>query len=716
MYNYYHFGHKQSEKFNEGFDATALSKDFLGGKGYGLASMSTHNVPVPPGFVIPTSMCLEYLKAPKTTMMKIGKNIELHLSALKEEFGYNPLLSVRSGAPISMPGMMETILNVGLIPDTLEEWADRLGIRPTLDSYRRFVQMYGEVVAGISSEYFENAISEIKSKYDVESDQDLPDEALAELCDEDYLHIYATCGEVVPKTVKEQVLGCIEAVFRSWNGDKAKTYRAIHSIPDDMGTAVVVQTMVFGNLNDNSGSGVMFTRCPSTGANKIVAEYLSNAQGEDVVAGIRTPESLVLDKTEQGDGSSWQSSLIEVATYLEATYQDMQDIEFTVQDGELFILQTRAGKRTAKSAVVIAQDLISEGVQTLDQALGAISVGQYRALMRPRIDDESAPEPFAVGLPASTGVVSGVVVLTSEDAVKVGSKAILVREETTPNDIAGMHAASGILTSTGGVTSHAAVVARAMDKTCVVGASTLVIDAEGIDVCDPAGNILDHIPTGSVISIDGETGRVFKGPVPVIGGEDAPEVNWVRKSIVESVKDNTTLISDYPRGNHILPLHNAFVRFGVETTVGMVSETLDKDNSANIILDISSPIDLLDDNDTTVLHVVGDTVSSKLFTDYENNLKKFMKGINFYKNRVKILPYGAAYHSNINIWDGYVIVTNPDKMGCLLESSTCMPSEEFILNIVGSYSAWDKIVEKLGLKVEGKPMFFEQAVVSCLKG
>lgn len=469
------------------------SKDILGGKGYGLNQMMLSGVPVPPGYIITTEACREYMQDPEMMMALIKKEVIPTIKkGLTKEFGYMPLVSVRSGAKFSMPGMMDTILNVGLTPDNAGVvWSKRLPGKCVEDSLKRLIEMYGSVVNGIERKKFEGRTSA-----------------------ERWVFYKAEVGEEFPDA-DEQLYGAIEAVFKSWNNDRAKTYRKLNKLSNDLGTAVVVQAMVFGNMNDKSGTGVAFSRDYSTGENVLVGDWLINGQGEDVVAGIRntTPLSQMAI-----DLPSVATKLFKIIAALEKKERDMVDVEFTVQDGELYILQVRAGKRTAQAAVKIACDMVDEGMISIDEGIARVTFKQFLAASRPSIPlPWKAKNPaHGVGIPASNGCASGVAVFSSTSAVNCKEPCILIAEETTPDDIAGMNAAMGILTSTGGATSHAAVVARGMDKVCVVGCTDL---SRSSGKWFLKGKVSKVITEGTKITIDGSTGEIWiDAEVPVEGG------------------------------------------------------------------------------------------------------------------------------------------------------------------------------------------------------
>ena len=515
----------QIYKFGTKTDGNASMKDVLGGKGANLAEMSSLGLPVPPGFTIPCEASVMYEAAAVASDAEGTAFHEQIKTLVAEGIKYlvgkgkkSPLMSVRSGARVSMPGMMDTILNVGMTTETLPYWTKQLGAVAALDSYRRLIQMYASVALGIKLELFEEALTAMREDAGVKTDSELNEDQLNRLVKR-YLKIVDEAGHTFPDTPMEQVMGAVAAVFRSWNNPRAKEYRKIHSIPDTWGTAVTVQSMVFGNLNDNSATGVLFSRDPSSGAKGMRGEFLVNAQGEDVVAGIRTPESL--DKL-----CIWNTKvadeLYEVVQKLETHYKDMQDIEFTVEDGKLYLLQTRNGKRSAIAAFQIAYDMTNEGLITKDVAVGRVSPAQLYVAMQDQIDPSFKQEPHLTGLAAGGGVVTGEAVFTADDAINCKSPCILVTKETDPDDIGGMNASVGILTATGGLTSHAAVVARGMNKSCVVGCTDLVIQHLGGSAytghVKKDGASFTFVP-GSSVTIDGATGRVwFNIKVPMIAG------------------------------------------------------------------------------------------------------------------------------------------------------------------------------------------------------
>lgn len=529
--------------FHEG---KADMKSLLGGKGANLAEMTNIGLPVPPGLTITTATCIEYFDNGKQFPLGMEEELWQKLKIVEEQTGkslgdpVNPLLvSVRSGAPVSMPGMMDTILNLGLNEETLEGIAKSTNNRRfALDSYRRFIQMFGDVVMGIEHFQFEEALVKRKEEQGVTIDKDLSEEALEKLI-KDYKNIVKrVTGEEFPDNPNEQLIMAIKAVFNSWFNPRADIYRKINNIPEEMGTAVNVQSMVFGNMGDDSGTGVAFTRNPSTGEKKIYGEYLMNAQGEDVVAGIRTPQPISQLHEELPE---IYQQFMDICANLEAHYHDVQDIEFTIENKKLYLLQTRNGKRTASAAVKIAVDMVEEGIMNKDEALMSVDPASLDQLLHRRIDVDNQPDVIAKGLPASPGAASGQVVFDAdraEELSKEGKKVILVRTETTPDDIHGIVASQGILTSRGGMTSHAAVVARGMGKCCVCGCEALKIDYKNGIV-----NIKDLvIKENDVISLDGSTGNVMLGEVKLIDPDLSPEfqmlLSWADETRTLGVRAN----------------------------------------------------------------------------------------------------------------------------------------------------------------------------------
>ncbi|MGI6554306.1 MAG: pyruvate, phosphate dikinase [Bacillota bacterium] len=501
-------------------------KSLLGGKGANLAEMTNIGLPVPQGLTITTECCNEYLAGGESFPPGLEDQLNEKLAALEQitgkKFGdnNNPLLvSVRSGAPVSMPGMMDTILNLGLNDVSVQGLEAATGDpRFARDCYRRFIQMFADVVMNVESLNFENVLERIKKENNLEADYQLTPEMLDEVISEFKSIVSSKAGQEFPQEPHEQLMMAVKAVFNSWNNDRAKVYRKINNIPDDLGTAVNVQTMVFGNMGNDSGTGVAFSRNPSTGENKLYGEFLINAQGEDVVAGIRTPRPI--DELAEVMPEIYDQ-FQKISKQLENHYRDMQDIEFTIEKGKLFILQTRSGKRTASAAVKAAVDMVNEGLITKEEAIMRVEPEQIQHLMHSRIDPEVSDTAIAKGLPASPGAAQGAVIFDADEAEEIvkrdGTKVILVRTETTPDDIHGMVAAQGVLTSRGGMTSHAAVVARGMGKPAVVGCEAISIDYNNEKFY--IGK--NEFSKGDIISIDGGTGNVFAGTVPMID----PELN-----------------------------------------------------------------------------------------------------------------------------------------------------------------------------------------------
>src|SRR3954451_66060 len=504
-----------------GFDEPAEGgRELLGGKGVGLAEMTQLGVPVPSGFTITTDACRGYTENGQELPDGLPAEIDEHLAALEQQTGksfgnsQNPLLvSVRSGAAVSMPGMMDTILNLGLNDDAVEGLASSTGNpRFAYDSYRRLIQMYGEVVEGVDPHRFEQALTDLKAQRGVQQDVELGANDLRELV-ATYKQLYADeTGSPFPQDARDQLTRAVRAVFESWDTPRAQVYRRAHHIPDDLGTAVNVVEMVFGNMGEGSGTGVAFTRDPSTGEQGLYGEFLADAQGEDVVAGIRTPQPLASmeEQLPQAFGE-----LTETMRRLEEHYKDVQDIEFTVEEGRLYLLQTRSAKRTAAAALKAAVSMVEEGLISREEAVARIDPAQLDQLLHPMIDPSAELEVAARGLNASPGAACGAVVLdadTAEERGKAGESVILVRWETTPDDIHGLIHAAGILTAHGGMTSHAAVVARGMGKPCVAGCDELTIDLDKRSVTIGGQQLAE----GDTITIDGGTGRVVIGDVPLV--------------------------------------------------------------------------------------------------------------------------------------------------------------------------------------------------------
>lgn len=529
-----------SEKYVYSFKEGNMNmRDLLGGKGANLAEMTNIGLPVPQGFTITTKACLKFYDEDKKLWPELLEEVEKHLKETEEHQGKkfgdekDPLLfSVRSGAVISMPGMMDTILNLGLNDETVKGLAKTTeNDRFAYDSYRRFIQMFSDVAMGIPKAYFDRKLDAKKEKRGVESDTGLTTEDLKELVEE-YKEIYKEeLHKDFPQDPLEQLKEAIKAVFASWNNNRAIVYRNLNGISHDLGTAVNVQSMVYGNKGDTSGTGVAFTRNPATGENKLFGEFLMNAQGEDVVAGIRTPQSI--DHLKEIMPEIYDQ-FVDIYKKLEQHYKDMQDIEFTIEEGRLFLLQTRNGKRTAPAAVNVAVDQVEEGLITKEEAILRVAPEQLDQLLHPTFDQETlkSAKEIARGLPASPGAASGKIYFTAEESVKAvknGEKVILVRQETSPEDIEGMVAAEGILTARGGMTSHAAVVARGMGKCCVAGTNDIMVDEHAKQMRSGTKVYKE----GDVISLDGSTGKIYEGEIkkekPELTGKFAKLMKWVNE-------------------------------------------------------------------------------------------------------------------------------------------------------------------------------------------
>ncbi len=527
-------------------EGSAAMKNLLGGKGANLAEMSALGLPVPPGFTITTEACNHFYaegkRYPEGLEAQVAEGLKKVEAITGKAFGdaANPLLvSVRSGARASMPGMMDTVLNLGLNDETVEGLAKLSGDRRfAFDSYRRFIQMYSNVVLGLEHATFEEILDDHKDRLDVTVDTALTAEDWEKVVADYKAAVEDALGKPFPQAPHDQLWGAVGAVFDSWMNDRAKFYRRMHDIPESWGTAVNVQSMVFGNMGDTSATGVAFTRNPSTGEARLYGEFLINAQGEDVVAGIRTPQSLTkASREEMGETAPSMEEAMpevfaqfhEVVQRLESHYRDMQDIEFTVEQGRLYMLQTRNGKRTAKAALKVAVEMVAEGVISKDEAIQRVEPASLDQLLHPTIDPAAKRDVVATGLPASPGAATGEIVFDADEAerlAELGKSVILVREETSPEDIHGMHAARGVVTCRGGMTSHAAVVARGMGRPCVSGAGEVHID-EHARTLSARGRTLK---AGEVITIDGSTGEVLAGAVdmiePELSGDFAQLMEW----------------------------------------------------------------------------------------------------------------------------------------------------------------------------------------------
>ena len=540
-------------------EGDASMRNLLGGKGANLAEMNVVGLPVPPGFTVTTEVCTYYYNNNHTYPADLKEQVKEAVAGVEKIMGKkfadanNPLLfSVRSGARVSMPGMMDTVLNLGLNDETVKALAKASGSeRFAYDSYRRFLQMFSDVVLGADLDLYEEALENMKKSKGYKSDTDLTAEDLKELVKE-YKEIGQKLGKVVPQDPWEQLWAGIGAVFGSWMVDRAITYRKLNNIPGDWGTAVNVQTMVFGNAGDDCATGVCFSRDPATGENVYYGEYLINAQGEDVVAGIRTPQPMA----SKGDGTSLEEKwphlykeLVDVRNNLEAHYKDMQDMEFTIEHGKLWMLQCRNGKRTAQAAVRMAVEMVEEGLLSKGEAIMRVGADQLDQLLHPMLDPKAPKKVIATGLPASPGAAVGRAVFNAEDAeawAAKGEKVILIRNETSPEDIGGMHASQGVITARGGMTSHAAVVARGMGTPCVSGSHDIVISYKDKTMTTKSGAVVKE---GDWVSLDGAKGQIIEGQVPTVKadtntGNFGKLMGWVDEIRTMEVRANAETPKD----------------------------------------------------------------------------------------------------------------------------------------------------------------------------
>jgi pyruvate,orthophosphate dikinase len=558
--------------FADGFaDGRADMSAQLGGKGANLAEMCLMGLPVPPGFTLTTDVCTHFNAYDRAFPDGLKTQVEAALARLSDDIGMvfgdvkNPLLvSVRSGSRASMPGMMDTVLNLGLNDETVESMAAKTGdARFAWDSYRRFQQMYGDVVMGIDHDYFEDIIDDYKFENALSLDADLGADDWRDICSRFGEMMEQEAGHPFPQDVHAQLWGAIRAVFDSWNNRRAQTYRKLHDIPDDWGTAVNVQSMVFGNLGQTSATGVAFTRNPSTGVKELYGEYLINAQGEDVVSGIHTP--LYLTQTAREAAGTPDLSLeeampdaygdlVDVFAQLETHFCDMQDVEFTIQNGRLFVLQTRSGKRTVMAGLKIAVDMVAEGVIDEEAAVLRVEPEALEQLLHPTLDPRAKVTVLTKGLPASPGAASGKIIFSADRAEALagqGEKLVLVRMETSPEDIHGMYAAQAVLTSRGGMTSHAAVVARGLGRPCVSGAGQLIIDYDTQTARIGQGEGAVELVEGDVITVDGTSGRVMAGEVatlePELSGDFAKLMGWADAAARMKVRTNAETVAEAER-------------------------------------------------------------------------------------------------------------------------------------------------------------------------
>lgn len=581
------------------FDEGHISmKDLLGGKGANLSEMKRLGLPVPDGFTITTEACIDYLKQNEQLPTEVKTQLIYHLTSFSERTGKSfssdedlLLVSVRSGAKISMPGMMDTILNLGLNDDNVKKLADKTNdARFAYDCYRRLLQMFGEVVYGIPMLAFDTYFDDFKNKHDYKNDADIPADGLQTIC-ERFKEIYREeVYKPFPQEPLKQLEEAIEAVFKSWDNDRARVYRELNDIPHDIGTAVNVQEMVFGNSGEQSGTGVAFTRNPVTGDNQLFGEYLLNAQGEDVVAGIRTPQDIDTLKAQMPEV---HQEFVEVTKQLETHYKDMQDIEFTIENGKLYLLQTRNGKRTARAAIEIAVDMVNEGLITRKEAVANVDVKSIDQLLHPNFKEESLKQATVIsklGLPASPGAATGQVVFSAEEAkeqAEKGQRVVLMRPETSPENIEGMVASEAIVTTHGGMTSHAAVVARGMGKCCVTGCSDVEIDTQNKTVYYSGGELHE----GDVVSVDGSTGDLYVGEIETVNAEHSEAfeqfMEWSEETARLQVRMNAETPQDIKAGYNFGAKGIGLVRtehmfFGAERLIEMRRFILASDHDARI--------------------------------------------------------------------------------------------------------------------------------------
>lgn len=691
-------------------DGNSSMKDVLGGKGANLAEMASLGLPVPPGFTIPCKVSMNYQKV-KSSLTELAAFGNLLKMALKNGLdhisghfgGVLPLLSVRSGARVSMPGMMDTILNVGLTSETLPLWKEHLGDRAALDCYRRLIQMFSSVALGVSMEKFENELHMLKKEAGVTSDSDLDAAQLDRLVSR-YLEVVSAEGLTFPDTLEDQLVAACIAVFSSWNNPRAIEYRKIHGYSDDWGTAVNVQAMVFGNRNDQSATGVLFTRCPSTGSAGVVGEYLVNAQGEDVVAGIRTPEPL-------HSLAAWDSSvhhaLQSVIVRLEEHYKDMQDVEFTVESGKLYILQTRSGKRTPKAAFRIAHDMYVGGFISLEEALSRVSAKGLFDMMTDSIDPSFKTPPALKGIAAGGGVVSGIAVFDAADAVaqvaKGAGPVILIRKETDPDDIAGMNASVGILTATGGLTSHAAVVARGMNKSCVVGATDLAVGSHS------ASTPMGSVKHGEWVTIDGATGNVWFGvKVPVIKGSTSPEADklvrlaaGLQGATLRATFDDLSpaSIASVAAAEGALYLDTALFDDlpvpKIKEVVSLLGKALQNSSVTQVVIDLTSLESILPDEDRTFSFIFGQgsDVDACLTVAKAEALAQWPSDLR--DRSIVVMGKPSKSISGLLAKAGYAICGKAATVADLLAASGPVEmSEEVISSVFGTKEAYD-LVSKL---------------------
>jgi pyruvate,orthophosphate dikinase len=685
-------------------DGDASMVMLLGGKGANLAEMASMNIPVPPGFTLTTDCCNQFSVlspgAQNAFMGSLMSEVGGHLEWLTDKLGHAPLLSVRSGAPVSMPGMMDTILNVGLTTDTMSFWQDKIGDRACADSYRRLIQMLGSTAYGVDMAKFDFQLASVKKLAGVTVDSDLNTAHLDKLI-ERYIHVFKTStGLNFPDTVAEQVTAAVAAVFSSWMNPRAIEYRKINKIDAAMGTAVTVQAMVFGNMGETSGTGVLFSRNAASGAHEVLGEFLAKAQGEDVVAGIRTPLALAEMHKLWPEQHAFLMSVME---RLEQHYRDMMDIEFTVQEGTLWLLQCRVGKRSALAAFKIAVQFVNEGHITATEAVGRLTRAQYRLVRRPRIPDSFKVKPHAIGNGASPGVAVGVMVFSAISAVDCKDPCILVTHETCPDDIAGMNAAQGILTATGGATSHAAVVARAMDKPCIVGCTDLELQGDGFGAapCIVVDNVGYH--EGSKVTICGDTGRVWFGVmVPVEDASEDDDVLLICQWALEAAGFSEQVASPLGGKQSLQTIKLADFWGNTARLQGMLAMIADLGTAKTTVLDANPPHSLTTPCDELLADCFGVSEyapkvwgSSSLVALLLKSQTSLLKGL------VVLAPCVTEDERGQLRTAGYHVGNVPKTLHDLLFADSVVLTESFMTSVVGSQQALNEVLsalEKAGKK------------------
>ena len=682
----------------------ASMKALLGGKGANLAEMCKLGLPVPPGFTLTTATCHAFTKALQANdgafFETLVAAVEGQLEWLEETLGYRPLVSVRSGAPVSMPGMMDTILNVGLTNASIPFWCKKIGELATYDSYRRLIQMLATTAFGVPNARFEMILTDFKQAREVTDTSELGVDDRKMLCLRFLDYFEQATKQKFPGTMEEQLFAAIRAVFASWLSPRAIEYRKLNKIDPKMGTACTVQAMVFGNMGEDSGSGVLFTRNPLDGTKAIYGEYLADAQGEDVVAGTTTP--VKLDQyLEPGTWSTdelvstklWVAQLVEICLTLEQHYRDMMDLEFTVQEGQLWVLQCRTGKRSALAAFRIATGLVEEGLIDRDTALSRLTAEQYRLVGRPRVDPAFTTPAHVTGIPASPGVATGKPVFSAAHAIDCAEPCILITHETTPDDIAGMAAAEGVLTAIGGSTSHAAVVARAMNKPCVVGCTEIDLD--------PAKWANVH-----KITIDGGTGRVWTAiDVPVIDASSDPAVTtvvgWALDKSGKAIKDSLRITP--PEQDRAWRINAADWWGDTDTATQVIEGLYCLDDLDRVSLDLTPPSRYLTPDDDWLARCTG-TTDEEAFADW---LRVLLLGTEGALEGLTLIGVGEAP----NTWkaSGFRLAGTPTTVADLFTMDVVDITPAFIAEVIGGEQA---LVELAGVLAAGgyKPIPLQPAI------